>query len=483
MDVKKTSAKKFKRTAKNQGITLIKKSNQLIEARYKFDVWETRFFLTLLSNIKREDEDFKTYRIWYRDLVTTFGIKTNQSYDLLRGAAKSLMKKNFTVSSVAESGIKRDKEYHIVRTVDYMADGEEQKVGANNEEFIDVTFEPEMKPLLLQLKGSFTAYDLRNVVKLGTYPVRIYELLKQYESIGNRTLSFEEMKRMFELENEYPLFANFYQRIIEPSVADINEFTDLIITHIEKIKQGRKVVGLRFEFTAKSETELRRARGEVIIPEPLLLPFPEIEEVEIVEENSQEKDRLIKLFFEDVVHKFGVTPTVFFELLEHQSEEQIRQAIRVTRRAKINNQIKTNLAGFFVQAVKSGYTDPKEEENRKKAEITQQKALEDFQNKLAELEIEKTAAINDRIRQLTKDDPSITDQAIDSLYDNTLIEPILEQIKEVQKRSLTVDDFRHDKTLREMMKRTIVEMHKADFEELIKEFESKIAQLNADFKI
>jgi plasmid replication initiation protein len=484
-DSKKKSVKKTKRTAKNQGITLIKKSNQLIEARYKFDVWETRFFLTLLSNIKREDEDFKTYRIWYRDLITTFGIKTNQSYDLLRGAAKSLMKKNFTVSSVADSGIKRDKEYHIVRTVDYMAEGEEQKSGSDNEEFIDVTFEPEMKPLLLQLKGSFTAYDLRNVVKLGTYPVRIYELLKQYESIGNRTLSFEEMKRMFELENEYPLFANFYQRIIEPSVADINEFTDLTVLQVEKIKQGRKVESLRFVFVAKSDTELRRARGEVV-EAPTLFELPEIITTEEGNKEAPEKnskDHLITLFFDEVVHKLGVTPSVFIELLDNQTEEQIRQAIRVTRRAKINNQIKTNLAGFFVQALKSGYTDPKEEEIRKKAEEDQLKSAELIKIRLTELEIERTAAINDRIRQLTKEDPSITDQAIDALYDNTLIEPILEQIKGTLGRTLTVEDFRHDKTLREMMKRTIVEMHKTEFEEIFKEFEARLGLLNTDYGI
>ena len=47
-----------KYTRKNQGIVVIKKSNQLIEARYKFDVWETRIFLSVLSNIKRDDEDF-----------------------------------------------------------------------------------------------------------------------------------------------------------------------------------------------------------------------------------------------------------------------------------------------------------------------------------------------------------------------------------------------------------------------------------------
>ena len=33
----------------NTDFKIIKKSNQLIEARYKFDVWESRMFLTVLS--------------------------------------------------------------------------------------------------------------------------------------------------------------------------------------------------------------------------------------------------------------------------------------------------------------------------------------------------------------------------------------------------------------------------------------------------
>ena len=88
-----------KYTRKNQGIVVIKKSNQLIEARYKFDVWETRIFLSVLSNIKRDDEDFKVYRIWYREVIKSFGLKSGQSYAFLRDAARSLIRKVFNISN------------------------------------------------------------------------------------------------------------------------------------------------------------------------------------------------------------------------------------------------------------------------------------------------------------------------------------------------------------------------------------------------
>ena len=33
----------------DKAIVLIKKSNNLVESRYKFDIWETRFFLSILA--------------------------------------------------------------------------------------------------------------------------------------------------------------------------------------------------------------------------------------------------------------------------------------------------------------------------------------------------------------------------------------------------------------------------------------------------
>jgi plasmid replication initiation protein len=463
-----------KKAGKNKGITLIKKSNELIEARYKFDVWETRIFLSVLSHIRREDEDFKPYRIWYKDVIKTFGLKSGQSYGLLRDGARSLMSKVFKVSN-SETGFQRDTEYHIIRSVNYLAEGEKGK-GVENQEFIDITFEPEMKPLLLQLQKNFTAYDLRNVVKLGTYPVRVYELLKQYEQIGERTLGIEEMKRMFELSNEYPLFANFYQKVIEPSIGEINEHTDLTITRVDKQKEGKKVVALRFIFQLKDEDELRRARGEVV---QKALEFPGTAAAfnarEASTDDLSEKDRLFNLFHEEVVQKFGVTPSVFLELLERSTEDQIAQAVRVTRRAKFANQIKTSLSGFFIQALKNGYTDVKEEEARRKvAEADEKARAAQLRQQREVLQEEMAHRISDRIREVTSAVPDVTDRAIASLRNSPIVKPILEAKEAVLQRPLTVEDYRQDKILRDMVINMIVELEKQRFSDILEEFEIRL---------
>jgi len=468
---------KKKKTGKNKGITLIKKSNQLIEARYKFDVWETRVFLSVLSCIRREDEDFTPYRVWYKDVIKTFGLKSGQSYGFLRDAARGLMRKVFNVSSV-DGGFQRETEYHIIRSVNYLAESEKGR-GAEAQEYIDITFDPEMKPLLLQLQRNFTAYDLRNVVKLGTYPVRVYELLKQYESIGERTLGIEEMKRMFELTEEYPLFANFYQKVIAPSIRDINEHTDLTITKLEQVKEGKKVIALRFVFTQKSKEELMRARGEIIQPS-LGFPFPDDQEPVVVTDTKGEEDRLFNLFQGEVVQKFGVTPSVFLGLLQGCTEDQVKQAIRVTRRAKANNQIKTSLAGFFVKALQAGFTDPKEEEEKRRVgeEINKQNKA-DIQRAIEELKVEKAARINERIKELTTENPGLTGKAIEALNDNLVMKSMIEKKEKALGRHLEVEDYRQDRMLREMVKGKIVELERGRFSDILEEFEERVKKVTA----
>ncbi len=391
------------RSKKNKGIRIIKKSNQLIEARYRFDTWETRMFLSLLSCIRKEDLDFQTYRIWYSDVIDIFNIKSHQSYDLLRAGVKNLMRKTLHVN-YQEGGFTREKEYHIIRSTDYLKEGQSGD-GIQNQEYIDVTIEPEMKPLLLQLQKNFTAYDLSNVSKLSAQSVRIYELLKQYESLEGRVLDIDYMKRILEYEKEYPEFSNFHQWVIKPAVKEINKYTDITINRYEKVKEGRKVTALHFFFSRKVENktnELRELRAEPkrrATPLATLLP-PEnpIELAEIVEnepiatpdEQNQAKEKLTVELSPIVVTKFGVSLKMFMSLVEDYTEGVIRQAVNVTEKAIEAGKIKESAAGFFVEAVRGNFKDSSEPKKQKETVVKAKiQAQQQEQAQLAFLAAEK----------------------------------------------------------------------------------------------
>ncbi len=464
---------KKKSPAKNKakGIALIKKSNNLIESRYNFDIWETRIFLMLLAQIRREDDDFQVYRIWYRDVAKVFKLNPKRGYSEIRDAVRKLLDKKFYVDTVVD-GFKRKEIYHIIRKIGYLEEGQEHKKGIENQEYIDVKIEDEMKPLLLQLQKSFTAYELANVTNLGVYAVRFYELLKQYESIGSRQLGFEELKVMFELEDKYPLFSGFYTFVVEPAVKEINEFTDLNIREVEKIKEGKKIVALKFHFykiTPKFISESPMILDESVVHENK----PQYEGLNS-ETVATDADKRFSHFYGKVVESLGVTPTVYLNLLKQYDDEQFEQAIRVTFRAKLDGLIKTSVSGFFVQALKKGFTDIKEEvlKKQKKEDISKNKA-----EQKAALEAEKEHRIFERIKELTGQNASLTTQAIESLkFTDAGKKAILEEENRLN-RKLEVEDFRQIKSLRNLVIENLFVKNIEKFTDILEEFDANMKRL------
>jgi plasmid replication initiation protein len=463
------------------GLTLIKKANNLIEARYKFDIWETRFFLSVLAQIHRDDKDFHVYRIYYRDIIKTFGLYFGPSYNLLREGASSLMKKVLYVPYV-EDGVKRETQYHIIHTIDYLTgiDGEKE-ILLEKQEFIDVTIAPEMKPLLLQLRdqGGFTFYELKNAIKLGVYGLRIYELLKQYQKIGWRRIKVEQIKEMFEITTEYPLFSHFYERVITPSIKEINKYTDLQVDKPEKIKDGRKVVALLFTFRKKESSTLSEpetttdfkneveAAFETITSSAKPIqptqqeneqaaetPSPVVEVVEptrplpsqvIAPEPSKSPDPTEALYTEfepDVVKGFGVTPFVLVQLLQNYDAELIRKQIRITKRKRGTGEA-INIAGFFVNAVKSDYNDPEEAKEEKKREKERQKALKKqaLREELQELIDLVIQQENNTARKLLANDDGLRMRAIKFATKVITNSPSLQKIVEEKEYDLVTLDL------------------------------------------
>ena len=231
---------------------LVRKSNSLVEARYKFNMWETRVFTKMITMVRRNDEDFKNYRIYLRDIIQEFGLdKDRASYDLLRDGANTLLQKEVSIFHESEDGLNETRTHLIVSAT--------TQVNGSNTNYIEVNFHPKMKPHLLELKNRFTVYDVKNILNLpSSYSVRIYELLKQYEKIGYRKFEFEDLKEIIgakevyrnkkgkqETKDNYPLYGSFNQKILKKAQKHLLLHTDLCF-EFEPIKMGRKVHEIRF---------------------------------------------------------------------------------------------------------------------------------------------------------------------------------------------------------------------------------------------
>jgi plasmid replication initiation protein len=119
--------------------------------------------------------------------------------------------------------------------------------------YVDVTFDPKLKPFFLHLKEKFTTYKLNNVTQLrSAYSIRIYELLKQYQGIGKRTITIEALRNMLGIElKEYERYNDFKRYVLQVAHKEINEKTDILFEYRE-IKLSRKVNELEFTITKKT---------------------------------------------------------------------------------------------------------------------------------------------------------------------------------------------------------------------------------------
>ncbi len=487
-----TKTRKSSKTKKGRGSTikLVVKSNELVEARYMFDVWETRFFHSLIACIKKTDEDDKVYRLWFKDMKKNFQLRSNQSYEFLREAAISMAGKSVYIGWQNDK-FRRGRMHRIIRFVDYLEKGQKGD-GIKQQEYVDVSIDKDIRPYLLDIKKNFnpaisryTSYDLRNIIKLKPYATRIYELFKQLEYKGFRTILLDDLREMFEITNEYPRFSNLYQKVISPSIIAINKYTDITIPidKIEKIKKGRKVHALRFMIITKTQEEVSILRGDA--PQRRLFDNTEIfDTIEAIEEKDN-AELLFNEYHEIVVHSFGMTASTFLKILKTGSykREDIEQAISVTRRAKYKQEIKKTVAGFFRKALENAYTDLEEETKKSKHRKLEQLAkMEELETALLILEDEKAGKINEKIRKITSKDDQITLRAIHAIKENHITQSLVQQKEKKLKRELEVEDYRSDETLRTLVISNIIQQEAKHFNKIVPLYDAKIEALKTALK-
>ena len=123
-----------------------------------------------------------------------------------------------------------------------------------------------MKPYLLQLKKNFTQYELIYTLQFKSkYTIRLYELIK---SIHYREL--EEYKRVFKTEEikellngeKYTQYRDFKQRVLLPSIKEINENSDKEV-FINEIKKGKKVEYIELLVKTKSLDDRLKLRADI----------------------------------------------------------------------------------------------------------------------------------------------------------------------------------------------------------------------------
>jgi len=220
---------------------LVTKSNYLVEAGYKLSFNEQRLILFAISRLDgrkpiAKDNDFI---ITASEFSASFGMPIKQAYEALEEAASRLYERD--IKSFDKDAKMRER-FRWVDCVKYW-DGDAK---------VTLSFSNRIIPYLTKLHQQFTSYEIKQISKLRTaYSIRFYELLAQFLKTGERYITLEKLRNLLELQNEYARFFNLKTRVIDPSIKDINETTNITVDW-DVIKKGKVIIGLVFIFQEKS---------------------------------------------------------------------------------------------------------------------------------------------------------------------------------------------------------------------------------------
>lgn len=216
---------------------LVVKHNYLIEQLrlnwYAQPAIAQKLVAIIISMIyNRENKLEATYKIPFKDLYHYLNLsRCKDANRMVRKACKSLN----------SQPIIEDRKHLIYwfSSLEFLPDG-----------MVEFEFSNKLAGYLVDLKGEFTKYRLYNVLSMKkAYPIRMYEILKQYETIKERTLSVEELRGLLGVTpGKYPNIKDLKKRVIDSCRRELSRKTDIGFNYypLSRIKGSKKITHFRF---------------------------------------------------------------------------------------------------------------------------------------------------------------------------------------------------------------------------------------------
>ena len=296
---------------------ILLKHNDLITAHYDMSAPEQDIFCLILSQIKKEHSSDQLYQVSIKDIEELTQKKID--YTEIRKAAKKLLSRVCAI--VRDNG--------NLLYVSMISDAEHVVESG----YIEIGISPKLRPHLINLKASFTKYQLRIFGALRSkYSKRIYKMLSQFKHTGVMRVSVEELKNRLKLldfetgEEKFKDWTSFVRKVLEVSKKEINEFSDLKYTYEAK-KTGKKFTDVEFRVARVPFEQLKAQYGE---------------------------DAVTAELHKRLIQEFKLAPWQANEIVIHIPEKEIEETFHDIQARRISFGI-SNMGGYVAKLFDSKY--------------------------------------------------------------------------------------------------------------------------------
>ena len=238
----------------------IRHHNIISDAIYYYTPQEFNLFAYLIANTTPEEEIYLNSKE-----IRVFMKLGRRSYKEFEQLLDSFAKKHILIR---EENIRV--KYYVFNSLKFV----------DNNQFVSIKLNDDIKHFILNLKNNFTVYDFKNFLNLKkTYSKRLYQILHRYRfnKINfSFVLTLEEIKELFNLNSKLYKETKYILRELRKTINEINEKTMYNVS-IFFIRTGREISAIKFEimedvvYSKELKMVIEEAKKNIYISKSALL--------------------------------------------------------------------------------------------------------------------------------------------------------------------------------------------------------------------
>lgn len=234
-------------------VAIVEKRNRLNGIRNcDLSVPELKLLSVYLSRINARDVNTRLVKLPLEEYCEIMGIGEDANITHLRESVRCLLQHVVEVPNENKRGYTAFQLFKRCKV-------EKTKEGIWT---IEIDAHDDALPLMFNFKKEYFTYELQNALQLkSSNQIRMYEVLKQYETIGKREVTVDELRSLLGVkDNEYSRWDNFRKDVLDVCQKALEKYTDIRFVY-EKGSGGAGGKWLSIIFTIYPQEPTHMTQG------------------------------------------------------------------------------------------------------------------------------------------------------------------------------------------------------------------------------
>lgn len=363
-------------------IDLLMQSKQLVHTSYEVTAIQNRIFYYCLLTAQKEKNGELSCTVKLEDIKKLIPNKNQRTLANIKKTIQ-ILKQTSLEFEKREDGDTIECDYNLIAGSEYNVNKETFKIKLADRLYRHLIDYTVYAPLNLEILTKFKSF----------YAQRLYELLRLWSRTDTpiiKSFKIEQLRFVLGVENKYPAYKNFKQRVLNQAVKEINQVGNMKVD-IEEVKSGRRVDEIKFMiFDYEKKVYFKKNVQSSIISNDDL---KEIKEIEPVNKNEKEeiKDFYIpnkKLFTAKTLDNFKKDFSNY-DFKDSTYKKLLQEAILVTLEKDDDEKIKVKSYNYFKKTLENKINDIQNKKDKSKSVNTRFHNINQNFNKYNAEELER----------------------------------------------------------------------------------------------